>query len=443
MRAHRHAVTSVVFGSTLLTTLLISAFAFADTDAVDKARIEALEKRLGELETPRPVDDSGPKAPPESSGKEKPPGLLALENDDVSIRLRPIIQLDGRFFGQGGTNTFLARRVRPAIEATFFERFTLRITPELGGGAATVVDAFANLQIIPELQLRFGKFKSPVGLERLQNDADLAFAERGLPSSLFPDRDIGVQVHGEILKGTIAYAGGIFDGALDGQQVDGDVDDRKDIAGRIFLRPFAATDFDLLKHIGFGIAGTRGQHSGALTTYKTAGQQSFFAFATDAVAAGTERRFAPQAYAYVGPVGVMGEWGRIYQAVRRADAAGTASATAASVTVSFVVTGEKASYGTIKPKHVFAPEKGTFGAIELDFRLGRLHVDDDPFARTIADTTKQARTATELAFGVQWHFAPAIKLVANYVQTTFEGCAPAGGDRPKETLFLGRFQVAY
>src|SRR5438067_12252863 len=58
-------------------------------------------------------------------------GIVALQNDTTSIRLRPVLQADGRFFLQGGTNTLLARRIRPAIEATFFDRLDVRITPEL------------------------------------------------------------------------------------------------------------------------------------------------------------------------------------------------------------------------------------------------------------------------------------------------------------------------
>ena len=51
-----------------------------------------------------------------------------------------------------------------------------------------------------EQKFRFGKFKPPVGLERLVSDSDMLFVERALPTDLVPNRDVGVQVYGENLR---------------------------------------------------------------------------------------------------------------------------------------------------------------------------------------------------------------------------------------------------
>jgi phosphate-selective porin OprO/OprP len=403
-------------------------------------RVDALEKRLAELEKKSAVEQVP--ANPQADATQKK-GILAFSNDTVSVRFRPLLQTDGRFFVANGTNQFLARRIRPAFEATFFDRIDLRITPEFAG-TPTAVDAYANLKLIPELQLRAGKFKSPFSLERLAQDSDLVFAERSLASTLAPDRDVGVQLHGELLKGTIAYAGGVFDGALDNQQLDGDTDDRKDIAGRIFVRPFAATDVKPLQFLGFGIAGTSGQHDGTLTTWKSTGQATIFGFVADAAASGSERRLAPQAYYYFGPFGIFGEYVRISENVRRAAGpAGRVEAQAFDVTVSFLVTGEKATYTTIAPIRVFDPGKGTWGAIELKARVSQLKVSSTPFDRGLADDAKSIRKATELAVGVSWHLAPAIKFVADYYVTRFEGGGGKGAGRDTEKVLIGRFQIAY
>ena len=69
-------------------------------------------------------------------------------------------------------------------------------------------------------------------------------------------------------------------------------------------------------------------------------------------------------------------------------------------------------------------------------------IDSAAFDHGLADANKSARRATEYAFGVQWHFAPAIKLVANYAHTRFDG-GQKGGDRDAETVIISRFQVAY
>lgn len=417
----------------------------APAPAPPPAKLDELDQRITALEK---KSETAVPANPNAGASGKKPGIVALATDDVSIRLRPILQADGRFFVSGGVNQFVARRVRPAVEATFFERFELRITPELGNGTASVVDAWGNLKIVPELQLRFGKMKAPFGLERLQNDSDLHFVERALPSSLAPDRDVGVQLHGDILKGTLTYAIGLFDGAPDAAQIDGDPGDRKDVEGRIFARPFATAGVPLLEWLGFGIAATTGQHDGAYPSYKTAGQNAFFSLATDGQAAGTERRIAPQAYWYLGPVGVLFEWTHVKSSVARPTSTGALKlvdleATAYSGTLSLFITGESASYTTVAPLRTFDPARGHFGAIELDARIGTLHVDEAVFAAGIADPSKAASRATEIGVGVQWHLAPAIKLVGDWFRTTFSGGAAGGADRDAESVFIGRFQVAY
>ena len=406
-----------------------------------EARVDALEKRLAELEK-KTAEQQVP-ANPQADGTQKK-GILAFSNETVSVRFRPLLQADGRFFVQGGVNQFLARKVRPALEATFFDRFDIRVTPEFAGGTATAIDAYANLKIIPEVQIRAGKFKSPFSLERLVQDSDTLFTERSLTSTLSPDRDIGVQIHGELFKGTITYAGGIFDGALDNQQVDGDTDDRKDLEGRIYLRPFAATSVNALQFLGIGIAGTSGQHNGAPATWKSVGQQTIFGFAADAGASGSERRVAPQAYWYVGPFGIYAEYVRISENIRRvAGAAGRVNAQAFDVAASFLVTGENATYATVTPRSVFDPLHGKWGALEIKVRFSRLKVGQEAFDRQLADGGKSINLASELGAGINWHLAPAIKLVADYFVTKFSGGGGKGADRDTEKVFIGRFQIGY
>ena len=405
------------------------------------ARVDALEKRLADLEK-KTAEQQVP-ANPQADGTQRK-GILAFSNETVSVRFRPLLQADGRAFVQGGVNQFLARKVRPALEATFFDRFDVRVTPEFASGTATAIDAYANLKIVPELQVRAGKFKSPFSLERLVQDSDTLFTERSLTSTLSPDRDIGVQVHGELLEGTIAYAGGVFDGALDNQQLDTDTDDRKDIEGRIFVRPFAATSLKPLQYLGFGIAGTSGQHNGAPATWKSVGQQTIFSFAADAGASGSERRVAPQAYWYVGPFGIYAEYVRVSENIRRvAGAAGRVNAEAFDIAASFLVTGENATYATVNPRTTFDPLHGKWGALEIKARISRLKVGQDTFDRQLADGGKSISRATELGTGISWHLAPAIKLVADYFVTKFEGGGGKGANRDTEKVFIGRFQIGY
>ncbi len=376
--------------------------------------------------------------------------VVAYANDGVNIkssdgkfqfRFRPMVQADGRFFVQSGTNTFLLRRVRPVFEGTVFEFFDWRIMPELAG-TPNVQDAYANIRLVKEVQLRGGKFKPPVGLERLASDTDLPLIERGLPTNLVPDRDIGVQLHGDILKGTVAYQAGYFNGAGDGLNGDTDNSDKKDLAGRIVIRPFQPTSIEPLRKLGVGIAATRGTHIGPPPPYRTSGQATFFQYADGAWAAGTHRRLAPQAFFYYGPVGAFGEFTRSSQIITNGVSTERVDHQAWQVVASVFITGDEASYTTVTPKHQLDPKNGTFGAVEVAGRFGQLKIDSDTFALKFADPTKSASKATAWAVGINWHMARNFKLMADYERTNFEGGAKTG-DRPAEIVFLTRLQAAY
>ena len=121
-------------------------------------------------------------------------GLNIRSADNAfSFRLRGYVQSDARFFGANGpvapgSSTFLLRRVRPILEATAYKYFGLRLMPDFGNGQIVLYDAYVEAKPTAALNLRVGKFKPPIGLERLQSATDVRFVERGLPTSLVPNR---------------------------------------------------------------------------------------------------------------------------------------------------------------------------------------------------------------------------------------------------------------
>ena len=107
----------------------------------------------------------------------------------------------------------------------------------------------------------------------------------------------------------------------DGASTDGDVADEKEVAGRLFLQPFAPGK-GLLKNVGVGAAVTAGDKQGTLASpevspYKTTGQANFFTplvgmdEATTVTASGAHVRVTGQGYAYFGPVGFLGEYTQV------------------------------------------------------------------------------------------------------------------------------------
>jgi phosphate-selective porin OprO/OprP len=367
---------------------------------------------------------------------------LVSPDGDFSLKIRGVVQADARSFFQGGVNTFLIRRARPTLEGAVYRYFEYRMTAELVS-SPSVLDVWANVRLAKEIQLRAGKFKSPLGLERLQNDPDLPLMERGLPTDLVPDRDVGVILHGDIADGAISYAAGIFDGAEDNKSIDTDTSDKKDVVGRIFLRPLVPLKIDALKNLGFGVAASRGTHTEALPTYVTPSQITFFQYSGAALAVGTHRRIAPQAYFYVGPVGLLGEYTRSSQIVATSNATKLVSHQGWQLEISAFVTGEHASFGAVSPQAPLDPHKGSIGAIELAARIGALTIDDAVFDLSFADPNKSARSAKEWAVGLNWHLARGFKLALNYEHVAFQGGAAKSTDRPAESALLTRLQAAF
>lgn len=436
--------------------VLLGAFS-ASAGSVNE-KIEDLDQRQRVLERKWEVEEEKAKDKAVvTAGKE---GFSFKTGDGKFVlKLKGLLQADGRFFAglpQNlglGTNTFLVRSLRPTLEGTVFNRFEFRLTPDFGNGAATLQDAYLDIRFLPQLKLRGGKQKEPVGLERLQAENNQLFVERGLPTNLVPNRDIGFQLFGDIGDGIFSYAVGGFNGVSDGASADIDTNDGKDVAVRLFAQPFLKTDIPFLKGLGIGIAGTYGKQKGTaaapnLPSYKTAGQVTFFRYITDSAtpantvfAQGRSERFSPQLYYYWGPFGFLGEYVLSKQNVSTAAVGADLTHHAWQTAASFVLTGEDASYKGVKPKKPLNFKKGAWGALEVAARYNELRVDDDAFP-TFAGTAASARQARAFGGGFNWYLNDNVKLVADFEHTGFEG-GVAGGNRHAENVVQTRLQLAF
>ena len=384
--------------------------------------------------------------------------------DGVSVRtpdgtfqlsLRGYMQSDGRFFlddSRNGTDEFVLRRVRPIVEGTLFRLFGFRLAPDFGLGTATLQDGYLDARLHSLVRIRMGKFKSPVGLERLTTASDLLFVERALPTALVPNRDVGIVVHGDWKSGMLTYMGGVLNGTVDGGSADVDDHDGKDVAARVFALPFKTDRRSWLQGLGVGLAGSYGIERGtqtapALPVLRTSGQEVFFRFRTNTadggavVADGARYRVSPQGYYYAGSTGFVVEHVLSAQEIRRSAATLTVRNTAWQIAASHVVTGEKATPRGVAPTRPFDRSAGGWGAFQLAVRFSTLGVADEVFP-VFADPSTAAREARAVGVGLNWYLNTNVKVSAEYERSTFEGGAP-GGDRPAELHLFTRFQLAF
>jgi phosphate-selective porin OprO/OprP len=382
-----------------------------------------------------------------------------IQTPDGTTRLRigGFVQLDGRFFvsdtDDPHVDQFAFRAVRPELQGTLFDHYDFRLVPDFAGSKLVLQDAYVDIRYGDAVKLRFGKFVTPFGLERLQGQTSTVFIERGLPSQLAPNRDLGVQVFGELASGVVEYQLGVFNGVADGQTGDGDVSDDKEVAARVFLRPFAA-GASLLKALGVGGAITYGDKLGTLASpdvapFKTAAQDTFFTYkvgttlADTVIADGEHWRATAQAQYYGGPVGLFAEYVRSKQKVALAGTHQRLAIDAWQVVGQWVLTGDSTSYKSVTPRKPFDPSKGQWGAVDIAARIGELQLSGaDAYPRGFADPTKSAKKAWSAGVGIDWFLNRSVRFVLDYDRTWYDRGAKTG-DKPDEHSLLGRAQIAF
>jgi phosphate-selective porin OprO/OprP len=305
-----------------------------DTNAADeigvlRQQIDSLDQKVRILERQREVDRDAATDSAKEAVRTMP--VITAGANGFSFRsadtnfmlaLHGLVDVDSRSFfedhGLKGNDGFILRRARPILQGTVFRDFDFLFVPDFGGSTVQIQDAYLNYRFSPELQLQGGKFKSPVGLEQLQSDTAILFNERSLATDLVPNRDLGVELHGDLFGGVISYAAGIFDGAPDysGTTTNADYDDDKALAGRLFVQPFKTTSLSALRGFGFGIGGsyevdrasTNTVNTGLTPGYLTDGQQKLFSYTNGVAGNGAHWRISPQGYYYYGPVSLLGEY---------------------------------------------------------------------------------------------------------------------------------------
>lgn len=460
----------------ILATLALPFAAQAQQASNDELlkRIEEQDQKILVLERKLEIGDEADASAKTSNAvvSAGPKGFSLKSADGKNqIKLRGTLHLDYRNISgtdPGATvDTFVATRVRPTIEGTFANIYDFKFMPDFGQGRTVIQDAFVNARFTQATQLQLGKFKAPIGLERLQSANDMRWVQRGFPTSLVTNRDIGIQLAGDVAGGRLQYQAAYLNGSNDGGSsetfADIDINDDKEYALRLFLQPFAESDSFLVRGIGFGIAGSWNDQVGNATQpllpqFRTPGQSTFFRYrgtgttgtGIPTIADGERTRLAPQAYYYVGSLGVIGEYTNVEQDVSRALLTGTRSATidtdAWQVAVSFFLTGEEASFKGFQPKTRFSPSEGTWGAFELKARVQQLKVDDNAFSgggKSFADLAVSAQEANSYGVGLNWYLNENVKWLLDVEHTEFEGGAVGGTDRRDEDAYQLRLAVGF
>lgn len=389
-------------------------------------------------------------------------GLRIVSPGGYELRFRPVVQTEAHVFFNDDKaprdNEIVLRRIRLPFEGRLPAGVAFKIQPDFSGGKVTLLDGYVDVMPLPWLGVRAGKYKVPIGLERLLSAPTLMFTEPGAVTSLLPNRDVGAQVQGTFGKGELTYALGVFNGAPDGGSADGDTNDEKDVVARVFSEPFAGSDLAAVKGLGLGVGASQGNQRGAfydkakiapepaLPSIKSAGGTKFFSYrssadtyANTALADGANRRIVPQAYWYYGPLGLVTEYARTQQNVKRGGASDTVGVQAWTATLGFVLTGEKATPKGVEPEH---PLGEGAGAWQVVGRAGGVVGDADAFP-TYADPLKSARAARSWGAALNWYATANLRATAAFEKTKFELPGAGAPKVPDENFGTARLQVSF
>ena len=374
---------------------------------------------------------------------------MSTEDHAYQLHVHGYVQADNRMFSSNihgeGLDTFLFRRIRPLFEGTLFNAVDFRFMPDFGQNNPQIQEAYLELKSLPFAKLRVGKFKEPIGLEVLQSDRDLTFAERSLASDLIPLRYTGAQVAGSVLSDSITYAAGYFNGSNDGSNgIFTQWAHANEAAARLFFHPFATTEVTAIRQFGICVAGSAVDQHGTLAGLKTVGQSTFFKYASTALANGQHNRISPQAYYYAGPVGLLSEYAISSQDVLNKSITRRVRNEAWQVAASVMLTGEKNGYSGIRPRNSFEPARGFrhFGAVELAARFSQVRIDGDAFP-LFANPKTAAQRAEEQVIGVNWYLNRYVKLITDYEHTTFRMALSSVTPLHAENVLMSRIQLAF
>jgi phosphate-selective porin OprO/OprP len=379
-------------------------------------------------------------------------GLTVSSPDKrLQLRMSSYFQFDDHAFigdGPAGNNDqFFIRSARPILEAKY-DKFSARLMMDFGNNQTQLLDAYGDYKVADAFNIRVGKFKDPIGIERWQSEQNVLFVERGMTTNLVPYRDNGIGVYGNLIPDTLEYQLAFTNGAPDLVNGTNGLDNDQTVSGRVFAHPFHDAGVKSLEGVGIGVAGSYGNHNGSAAStdltsgYVTPGQSKFFTYATTSFASGEQWRVNPQATYYNGPFSFISEYVLEDQGVKNGSKQRILQNNAWMAEATYVLTGEDARFDGVVPRNNFDPAHGNWGAFELVARTSRLRVDEDTFP-TFASSTASARAAREATVGGTWYLNPNVKLNLDFAFTQFDGGKAAGADRTDEKAVLTRAQVKF
>ena len=346
--------------------------------------------------------------------------------------------------GTTAANGFIIDTARIQVDGTFMKEFYYRIEAEAGKGADFFLkDGFMGWKGIENHSFQFGQFKEPFSQEENCSSRFNDFAERSLVNRLVPQHDVGMMWSGLFADKVVGVELGFFNG--NGRNQANENNDEKDLALRLRVSPFRASDNDMLKNLRFGIATTYGDVDnlalGDITgaDYSNANMIDF-----TGTEDGIRQRIGIEVSWIFGSASIRAEYVTMNREVIVAADQEDFDTTAYYLQFTYLLTGEaKAVENRIVPKNPFSVKNGTWGAWELAVRYASLDASDGEDVGVVGAAANQE--VTEITLGVNWWMTSNVRLMLNYEMFTFDEDIPQTGGEPigDQSIFYTRLQIDF
>ena len=360
--------------------------------------------------------------------------------NNISINGR--IQADFRAFDEPNAGGNAAAPGTNDSGANFADTFDLRRTYLTAKGtfrntnfeatlnAGAVKYYWLEYMFSDKLNVRFGQYKSPMGLEVQTSSRFTDTTERDFTSALTDSINKGIMIHGVPMVGT-TYQFMVSNGGLYYEEGETKVELSSSRDGKAYTGRLTANMAEIMGnkeaiyHVGasYAVDTNLPTYTAGLMAVRTNARGATF-FNSPLLVAPEVTRYGLEAIVAQGPVKLAAEYNNMEVAV---DGAADRSIDAYYVNASWMITGE--SYapvyknglmgGRMIPKNDFAAGNG-WGAWEIGARYSNFDAGD--FAKATGMTNK----ADSYTIGLKWITDPNTRFLLNYVATDFDSPITGG-----------------
>jgi len=370
------------------------------------------------------------------------PGFeLMTEDQEFQLQFHQETQLDARTFSPHGDEFARSGFVFPRVRAFFNGRLTKPIEYTLslnrGFSGLDLLEAYVNFHYDDRFQLKVGRYMTPFNYEQfaVQNMWLLAPERSLFTSNLGLNRQLGIQLWGNLFDKHLDYAVGVFDGPRNSFE---DYNEAKDVMAYLNARPFGADEDSPFKNLNVGGSFTYGEQDNPLTprTFRTASNASnasaadlfsppFLVLNGDAGERGQRTFWSAHIAYFYQQFSLLTDYnGAILRYASEASAATSIDIPTSgySVAMGYFLTGETQERRTIlEPKRPFRLKRGQFGpgAWEVTFRYSLLDFDRNVFDAGLADPADWTNRVWSTNLGLNWYLSRYLKVYLNWQHTEF------------------------